>query len=110
MARHSTRTQSNATSARSVRKGTKRRLQIWLLFMLVFMGWGVYTYVSQMFQMQDLKQEYVLQEKEKREAEQARNNLLAEVNRLNTTEYILDLARIRGMVLPNEKLIRKHDE
>ncbi|EJW18871.1 septum formation initiator family protein [Paenibacillus alvei] len=90
--------------------GAKRRLRLWLIFMALFIGWGTYTYFSQLNTMEELRSDLVAREKEKSEVEQVRNELRQEVDRLNTTEYILQLARSRGMVLPDELLIRKHDE
>ncbi|MBG9734363.1 septum formation initiator family protein [Paenibacillus alvei] len=78
--------------------------------MALFIGWGTYTYFSQLNTMEELRSDLVAREKEKSEVEQVRNELRQEVDRLNTTEYILQLARSRGMVLPDELLIRKHDE
>ncbi|OBY79026.1 septum formation initiator [Paenibacillus sp. KS1] len=78
--------------------------------MALFIGWGTYTYFSQLNTMEELRSDLKAREKEKGEVEQVRNDLRQEVDRLNTTEYILQLARSRGMVLPDELLIRKHDE
>ncbi|UHA75978.1 septum formation initiator family protein [Paenibacillus sp. 481] len=78
--------------------------------MTLFLCWGVYTFFSQMFQMQDLEKESADRQAIKTQAEKARNELKQEVDRLNTTEYILQLARSRGWVLPNEVIIRKQDE
>ncbi|MBN3524353.1 FtsB family cell division protein [Paenibacillus apiarius] len=90
--------------------GAKRRLRLWTAFMVLFLGWGTYTYITQMSTMEDLRQDLKVREKEKQAAEQIRNELKQEVDRLNTTEYILQIARSRGMVLPDEVIIRKHDE
>ncbi|MGZ9587105.1 FtsB family cell division protein [Paenibacillus marinisediminis] len=94
----------------TVRKGTKRRLQLWLLFICVFLCWSGYTYVSQMFTMQDLEQEKQARGQEHKEALEIRNNLQEEVDKLDTTEYILQIARSRGMKLPDERFIRKQEE
>ncbi|WP_195576845.1 FtsB family cell division protein [Paenibacillus sp. 1001270B_150601_E10] len=96
--------------ASSVKKSTKRRIQLWLAFVVVFSGWGVYTYVNQMLKMQELKQEYSAQEQAHSEALQERDELQTKVNKLNTEEYILDIARSKGMLRPDEILIRKQDE
>ncbi|WP_232278102.1 FtsB family cell division protein [Paenibacillus sp. 481] len=107
VSRHSSKRSANDNTQMNV---TKRRLRIWLMFMTLFLCWGVYTFFSQMFQMQDLEKESADRQAIKTQAEKARNELKQEVDRLNTTEYILQLARSRGWVLPNEVIIRKQDE
>jgi len=93
----------------SVRKGTKRRLQLWLVFMCVFIGWGGYTYVSQMFKMQDLEKEMSVKSEEFNQTQLQHDELQAEIDKLNTTEYILQIARSRGMRLPDELFIRTEE-
>ncbi|GAC42466.1 septum formation initiator [Paenibacillus popilliae ATCC 14706] len=78
--------------------------------MVVFAGWGLYTYIDQAAAIKGLKADYQAQEKKKLSAEQTRNEVQQEVDRLNTTEYILQIARSQGMLLPDEVLIRKHEE
>lgn len=90
--------------------GAKRRLRLWVIFMVFFIGWGTCTYFSQLNTMEELRADLKVREKERGAVEQVCNELRQEVDRLHTTEYILQLARSRGMVLPDELLIRKHDE
>ncbi|WP_242069807.1 FtsB family cell division protein [Paenibacillus dendritiformis] len=90
--------------------GAKRRLRLWMGFMVVFAGWGLYTYIDQAATIEGLKADYKVQEKKKQDAELTRNEVQQEVDRLNTTEYILQMARSQGMLLPDEVLIRKHEE
>ncbi|MFD3270984.1 septum formation initiator family protein [Paenibacillus dendritiformis] len=90
--------------------GAKRRLRLWMGFMVVFAGWGLYTYIDQAATIEGLKADYQVQEKKKTAAELTRNEVQQEVDRLNTTEYILQIARSKGMLLPDEVLIRKHEE
>ncbi|TVX85183.1 septum formation initiator family protein [Paenibacillus agilis] len=78
--------------------------------MVVFLGWAGYTYVSQVFQLEDMQKEYAQNEVEKKKAEQIRNDLQHEVNRLDDPEYLLDIARSKGMTLPDERLIRTEEE
>ncbi|MBR2567854.1 MAG: septum formation initiator family protein [Paenibacillus sp.] len=92
------------------RKSTRRRIQLWLAFVVVFSGWGVYTYVGQMLKMQDLQQEFSAQEEVHSKTLQKRDELQNKVNKLNTEEYLLDIARSKGMLRPDEILIRKQDE
>ncbi|MCR8846632.1 septum formation initiator family protein [Paenibacillus sp. SC116] len=101
---------SNTGAPSGVHKTVKRRLQLWLLFMVVFLGWAGYTYVSQVFQLEDMQKEYAQNEVEKKKAEQIRNDLQHEVNRLDDPEYLLDIARSKGMTLPDERLIRTEEE
>lgn len=88
----------------------KRRLRLWMTFMILFIGWGAYTYLNQLHMMGKLRVDLYAREKEKDKVEHIRNKLKQEVERLNTKEYILQLARSRGMALPDEILIRKQDE
>lgn len=93
----------------TVKKGMKRRLQLWMLFMCVFLVWSGYTYVCQMFDLQDLEQQKMEKTAELQAAEQQRDELNEEINKLNTTEYVLQIARSRGMRLPDELLIRTQE-
>lgn len=78
--------------------------------MVVFAGWGLYTYIDQAATIEGLRADYQVQDKKKQDAEKTRNEVQQEVDRLNTTEYILQNARSQGMLLPDEVLIRKHEE
>lgn len=88
----------------------KRRLRLWVIFMVLFIGWGAYTYLSQLNMMKTLRADLHARENEKSEVERTRNELKQEVERLHTTEYILQIARSGGMVRPNEILLPKQDE
>lgn len=120
MARNQARTtsvyMSNAVSRQeaervqsTVRKGMKRRLQLWMLFMCVFLAWGGYTYVSQMFDLQDLEEQKLTRTAELEATQLRRDQLAEEIDKLNTTEYVLQIARSRGMRLPDELLIRTQE-
>jgi len=104
--------QRHATNGTENQKITmaKRRFCLWLLFIMLFIGWGVYTYFKQTNTMEHLQQELKQKETEKKKVEQVYYELQQEISRLQTTEYILQIARSRGMVLPNELLIRNHKE
>lgn len=93
----------------TVRTGMKRRLQLWMLFMCVFLIWSGYTYVSQMFDLQELEQKKLAKTAELQSTQQRRDELNEEINKLNTTEYVLQIARSRGMRLPDELLIRTQE-
>lgn len=91
--------------------GARRRIMLWLAFMICFTGWAGYTFINQSTQMADksakLQEIKVTQTK----TEQALEELKQEVGRLQDPEYIGQIARKKyGMYLPGETPIYPVDE
>ncbi|MGN7360987.1 FtsB family cell division protein [Paenibacillus sp. SAF-054] len=83
--------------------GARRRIMIWVSFMVIFMGWAGYTYISQQSQIADKSAELAKKKVEQQATDNSKNELTTEVKRLNDPEYIGQLARKNfGMYLPGE--------
>ncbi|QHT58706.1 septum formation initiator family protein [Paenibacillus lycopersici] len=94
---------ANASSART---GTKRRLKIWLMFVLLFMGWALYTFITQLEHQGKAEQKLAAAQSKLNEAAQKTEDLKLEVKRLNDPEYIsLKATQELGMVKKGERPI-----
>ncbi|GAB6992568.1 FtsB family cell division protein [Paenibacillus pini] len=93
MGKYAVTEQHEADTKTSKNAGARRRLMIWLSFMVVFVVWGGYTFIAQLGQMAD--KSAVLEKNQSAAAavKQSENQLSYEVNRLHDPEYIGQLAR-----------------
>lgn len=88
----------------------KCRLRLWMIFMVLFIGWGTYTYLNQLSMMKKLLSDLSIWESEKNKVEHEHNELMQKIERLRNPEHISQLARGQGMVYPGERLIQKQDK
>ncbi|WP_017815525.1 MULTISPECIES: FtsB family cell division protein [Paenibacillus] len=98
--------QHKKQTAPSSNHGARRRLRIWMVVMVLFLGWAIYTFVVQSIHLSEKKAELAQQEAKKVQAEAALGQSQNEVKRLEDPEYIGQVARKQyGMYLPGEKPI-----
>lgn len=91
--------------------GARRRIMLWLAFMICFTGWAGYTFFNQSTQMADKSAKLQEIKATKTETDQALEELKQEVSRLQDPEYIGQIARKKyGMYLPGETPIYPVDE
>ncbi|OAB42725.1 FtsB family cell division protein [Paenibacillus glacialis] len=87
--------------------GGRRRLSLWMCFMVLFMSWAGYTLFNQNSQIADTNAELVKKQAAKAASDEAVLQLKHEVNRLQDPEYIGQLARKDyGLYRPEEIPIR----
>lgn len=83
--------------------GARRRLRIWMLFMVLFLGWAIYTFIMQSIHLAEKKEELAQHQVQKQKADAAFAQSQSEVKRLEDPEYIGQVARKQyGMYLPGE--------
>ncbi|WP_411348617.1 FtsB family cell division protein [Paenibacillus sp. WLX2291] len=86
--------------------GARRRLRIWMVVMVLFLGWAAYTFIHQSIQLSAKKQQLVEQQQKQTEAQAVLTQSQTELKRLEDPEYIGQVARKQyGMYLPGEKPI-----
>lgn len=89
------------------RHGTKRRMKLWLTFMILFMGWAAYTFFGQMKQQSETALRFSAIEQQRDEAMLQQQELNKQIDKLNDPEYIEQLAtKEQGMVKEGEKVIQ----
>lgn len=87
--------------------GARRRIRLWMTFMVLFIGWAGYTYVNQSGEIGS--KSHLLAERTaiKSENEQALVQLKYELNRLKDPEYIGQMAMKKyGLYKPGEIPVR----
>ncbi|WDH98806.1 septum formation initiator family protein [Paenibacillus urinalis] len=105
------RSTSQGNTQKSKTTGARRRIMLWLTFMICFTGWAGYTFYSQSVQMADKSAKLEQATKVNAEAQKEKTELSNEVERLQDPEYIGQLARKKyGMFLPGETPIYPVDE
>ncbi|MBO7748988.1 septum formation initiator family protein [Paenibacillus sp. MWE-103] len=88
------------------RAGTKRRLKLWLFFVVLFMGWALYTGITQMGRQGQAEDKLAAAKQKIDEATKQTEDLKLELKRLNDPEYIgLKATQEFGMVKKGEKQI-----
>ncbi|AZN38921.1 FtsB family cell division protein [Paenibacillus albus] len=98
-------TGTNSSAAASY-AGTKRRLRIWFIFVALFMGWALYTLLTQLVRQGDAETKLASATKQIEEAQKQVKDLKLQVTRLSDKEYIGQLAtKEQGMVGKGEKQI-----
>lgn len=103
---------ATVTTERQERKtssnGAKRRLQLWLLVIILFGAWAGYMFYSQSADINATAAKYAQTRNQEKAAEDSLNQIKYEVNRLNDPEYIGQLARKKyGLYKPGETPIHK---
>ncbi|OAB43448.1 FtsB family cell division protein [Paenibacillus antarcticus] len=87
--------------------GGRRRLSLWMCFMVLFMGWAGYTILSQNSQIAVTNAELIEKQAAKAATDKSVLELNYDVNRLQDPEYIGQLARKDyGLYRPEEIPIR----
>lgn len=87
--------------------GARRRLRLWAAFMVLFLGWAGYTFISQSGEIGKKSVQLAERETARAENEQALNQLKYELNRLKDPEYIGQIAMKKyGLYKPGEIPVR----
>ncbi|MHA6481536.1 FtsB family cell division protein [Paenibacillus sp. strain BS8-2] len=84
----------------------KRRYKMWIVFILLFLGWAGYTLFGQLQQQKATYEKLTSVESQIEEAKATNEELKRQVERLNDPEYISQLAtKEQGMVKQGEQQI-----
>ncbi|MCU6710835.1 septum formation initiator family protein [Paenibacillus sp. J5C_2022] len=95
-----------ATANQSTLPAAKRRIKIWLLFVILFLGWAGYTLFGQMQQSHVTQSKLATTMKELEAAKVQSEALKIQIEKLNDPEYIAQLAtKEQGMVKQGEQQI-----
>ncbi|GGG24795.1 FtsB family cell division protein [Paenibacillus abyssi] len=98
---------TSATAQTTSHSGSRRRLKLWILFVVLFMGWALYTMVNQMERQGNTEQRLLAAEQKLKTGEQVSGELQQKIDRLNDAEFIQEIARKEyGMIMPGEKPIQ----
>ncbi|MEF2968730.1 septum formation initiator family protein [Paenibacillus sp. M1] len=98
-------TNNNGPAVKSA--GARRRMRLWMSFMVLFLGWAGYTYIDQSGEIGNKQHELAERQAVKDENDQALNQLKYELNRLNDPEYIGQIAMKKyGLYKPGEIPVR----
>lgn len=101
--RHSSVGQPKASSTSKPHAGGRRRIMIWLMSVLAFGGWAIFTFFSQAVVIADKNELLTQKQQEEQKASQAAEQLQSDVSRLKDPEYIGDIARSKyGLYKPDE--------
>lgn len=105
---HKTTTSANSKSQASHQMaGARRRIRLWLGFMIVFLGWAGYTFISQSGEMNVKAQQLEERRASMTTATQSLEQLKYEINRLQDPEYIGQIAMKKyGLYKPGEIPVR----
>ncbi|MEK3884246.1 septum formation initiator family protein [Paenibacillus sp. PL2-23] len=96
---------ATATAKQSA-SGSKRRYRLWMMFIILFMGWAGYTLFGQMQQQKATYQKLTAIEEGIEETRARTEELNKKVEQLNDPEYISQLAtKELGMVKEGEQQI-----
>lgn len=94
---------STFTSTTPVMTGTRRRLKLLLLIMVLFMSWALYTLIVQYGQISDRSSQLQEADMKLTDAQTKSEALKQQIIRLNDPEYIGQVARKdHGLGLPGE--------
>ncbi|OMF25276.1 hypothetical protein BK133_21775 [Paenibacillus sp. FSL H8-0548] len=86
--------------------GTKRRFKLWMMFIVLFMGWAGYTLFGQMQQKNITGDKLALIQEKLDVSAKETAELKRQIERLNDPEYIEQLAtKEQGMVKNGEQQI-----
>ncbi|WP_110930513.1 FtsB family cell division protein [Paenibacillus bouchesdurhonensis] len=105
---HKATTSANSKSQASKQMaGARRRIRLWLGFMIVFLGWAGYTFISQSSEMNVKAQQLEERQASMTAATQSLEQLKYEINRLQDPEYIGQIAMKKyGLYKPGEIPVR----
>lgn len=105
--RKSTTSAKSKTQASNQMAGARRRIRLWLGFMIVFLGWAGYTYISQSGEIGVKSQQLEERRASMAAATQSLDQLKYEINRLQDPEYIGQIAMKKyGLYKPGEIPVR----
>ncbi|MBB3114124.1 cell division protein DivIC [Paenibacillus phyllosphaerae] len=94
------------TGKSTAQAGTKRRLRIWLLFVVMFMLWASYTLFAQLDSQREAESKLDEVQLKIQVATKQMEDLKLQIDRLNDPEYIQQVARRdQNMIKPGEKSI-----
>lgn len=85
---------------------SRRRLMLWMVFVVLFTIWALYTFFVQNAQISDKSSRLAAQQASQEETLKKLDQLKYEVSRLKDPEYIGQLARKKGYYLPEETPIK----
>ncbi|NIK80094.1 cell division protein DivIC [Paenibacillus castaneae] len=95
-----------AVNKTSGNAGTKRRFKLWMMFIVLFMGWAAYTFFGQMQRQEATSIRLATIQDQIAAATKESNALKRQIERLNDQEYIEQLAtKEQGMVKEGEQQI-----
>lgn len=95
------------TQAPSSSTGARRRIRLWMGFMVLFIGWAGYTFINQAGVMSDKSQQLSERKSALSTTEQEFAQLKYELDRLKDPEYIGQIAMKKyGLYKPGETPIR----
>ncbi|MNJ39248.1 FtsB family cell division protein [Paenibacillus fonticola] len=105
---HGAKSSSNPKSqASNQRAGARRRIRLWAGFMIVFLGWAGYTFITQSGEIGVKSQQLDERRTEMTAAEQSLGQLEYEISRLQDPEYIGQIAMKKyGLYKPGEVPVR----
>ncbi|GAA0138032.1 hypothetical protein YSY43_48730 [Paenibacillus sp. YSY-4.3] len=87
--------------------GARRRLRIWVGFMIIFLGWAAFTFISQSGEINAKSQQLEERRTSMTAATQSLDQLKYEINRLQDPEYIGQIAMKKyGLYKPGEIPVR----
>lgn len=87
--------------------GARRRIRLWMCFMVLFIGWAGYTYIAQSGEIGNKSLQLAERQASKEANEQTLNQLKYELNRLKDPEYIGQIAMKKyGLYKPGEIPVR----
>lgn len=88
--------------------GARKRIRLWMMFMVLFFSWGIYTFISQTVTLASERVKLEDNQQLHQGTKQMQDELKQEIARLNEDEYIGQIARkTLDMYLPGEKPIDK---
>jgi cell division protein DivIC len=97
----------SGAAANRTNEGSKRRLRLWFVIIMLFMAWALYTFLNQMQNQGATEQRLAAIKQKIAEGEKVNGALEQKIERLNDPEYINDVARKeQGMIMPGEKQIQ----
>lgn len=97
---------SKAPTNQGKSAGAKRRLMLWMTFMIVFVIWAGYTFLVQNAQISDKSSHLATQQASKEDTLKKLEQLKYEVSRLNDPEYIGQLARKKDIIFLRKRRSR----
>ncbi|MFF2484458.1 septum formation initiator family protein [Paenibacillus sp. NPDC058071] len=97
---------SSAAASKSS-AGTKRRIRIWGMCLVLFLCWAAYTFFGQMEQQGKLEIRLTAVQQQLEETTKTAKGLQLQIDQLNDPEYIEQLAtKEQGMVKKGERSIQ----
>ncbi|MGO4371833.1 FtsB family cell division protein [Paenibacillus sp. YIM B09110] len=96
-----------AVNKQTTNAGSKRRIRMWLLFVVLFIGWATYTLVGKLQEQHATNSRLATIQQQLETAKTDTEAMKQEIERLNDPEYISQLAtKDHGMVYKGETQIQ----